>query len=347
MDGTALVLCEANFDDNHGKTAHGLVRHTDRYDVAAVIDSTLSGRDSGEVLDGKANGIPIVASVNDGLSVSPKKPTHLVIGVSTSGGVLPPELRPMIIDALTAGLTVDSGLHEFLNDDAELVSLASAHGGAIRDIRRPPPRNELHFFTEQIDTVRAKRIAVLGTDCALGKRTTAVIVVQALNELGRKSELIGTGQTSWFQGVRYGVFLDSIVNDFVGGEIEHAVLQAADQIDPDFMLIEGQACLGHPGGSGGFEILGSARPQGVILQHAPIRDNYLGYDIPLASPEANRDTIESLFGSKVVAIGLNPEGYDATESPRLVAEYEERMGVPVCDPLTEGPEKLVDAVLAL
>ena len=84
MDGRALVLCEANFATDNGKTAHGLVRHTERYDVVGVIDSTLAGRDAGEVLDGRNNGIPIVASLQQGLESGDARPTHFVVGLATT-----------------------------------------------------------------------------------------------------------------------------------------------------------------------------------------------------------------------------------------------------------------------
>jgi uncharacterized NAD-dependent epimerase/dehydratase family protein len=348
MDGTALVLCEGRFSSDDGKTAHGLVRHTDRYEIIGVIDSTLAGRDAGEVLDGASNGIPIVASLADGIALAETKPTHLVIGLATDGGVIPPEFRELIIDALREGINVDCGMHEFLTDDAELVKLAELYKAKIWDIRKPPPRSELHFFSGEIQNVRAKRIAVLGTDCALGKRTTTVILVNALKSLGHSTEMIGTGQTAQLQGVRYGILLDSLVNDFVGGELEHAIVEADKNESPEFMVIEGQACLTHPGGSGGFEILGSARPHGVILQHAPIRKTYSGYDdFPIAPPEAHIQTIEGLFGSRVIAMGLNPEGYAREEIPKIAAELEDRHGIPCCDPLTQGSQKLTDAVLAL
>ena len=348
MDGNALILCEGYFAQIDGKTAHGLVRNTDRYNVVGVLDSTLAGRDAGEVLHGKANGITIFASLQDAMCEAKPKPSHLVIGLAPEGGMLPSELRPVVMNALELGLNVDSGLHEFLTEDKDLAAAASRSGAVIRDVRKTPPRSELHFFSGKIDDVRARRIATLGTDCAIGKRTTATILVNALNQAGHKTEMIGTGQTAWLQGVRFRILLDSLINDFVGGELEHAILEA-DRIEaPEFMLIEGQACLTHPGGSGGFEILSSARPHGVILQHAPIRKTYDGYDrYPLAPPEAHIQSIEQLFGSKVIALGINPEGYDRREIPQLISSHEDRFGIPCCDPITEGPQKLIDAVMTL
>ncbi len=343
MDGRAIVLCEGSFDSDYGKTAHGLVRHTERYEVVAVLDSAVAGQDSGEFLGGAPNGIPLIASLDEAAAAQ-----FLVIGMAPDGGQLPDECRAIVRQALQSGLNVDSGLHEFLSDDAELASIARANNVEIRDIRKPPPLQDLHFFSGDIEQVKAKRVAVLGTDCALGKRTTAVLLVAALRAGGTSAELIGTGQTSWLQGVRYGIMLDAIINDFVGGELEHAIVKADRDAAPDVMIIEGQACLTHPAGSGGFEILGSARPEGVILQHAPARRTYSGYDdSPLAPPDVHIHAIENLFGVKVIAIGVNSQGLTADGIAAAVTELEDEHGIPCCDPLTQGTRKLVDAVSAL
>ena len=345
MDGRAVVYCEGSFGNDYGKTAHGLVRHTERYDVVAVIDSTLAGQDSGQVIDARANGIPVVASLGD---LAQDDIDYFVIGMATDGGTLPPDARAAVLGAIRQGLNVDCGLHEFLSDDEELASAARDAGVGIRDVRKPRSRADLHFFSGDILTVKALRIAVLGTDCALGKRTTATLMVQGLREAGLRAELVGTGQTSWLQGVRYGFMLDSTVNDFVGGELEHAIVSADRNESPDVIVIEGQACLTHPAGSGGAEILSSGRPQGVILQHAPGRKTYSGYDdFPLAPPEQHIATMESLFGTRVIGIGINPDGLPADSISDVIAEHERRFGIPCCNPLRDGVTKLVTAVTGL
>src|SRR5262245_54004317 len=159
-DGTAVVLCDGGFGSTEGKTAHGLVRHTERYRVLAVIDSTLAGRDAGEVLDGKPAGIPIVAGLDEAIRPAERDPDYLVVGVATHGGVLPPGLRPTIAAALRRGIHVDSGLHELLGDDPEFASLARASGSRIRDVRRTPPPSEMHAFTGGILEVTSVRVAV-------------------------------------------------------------------------------------------------------------------------------------------------------------------------------------------
>jgi uncharacterized NAD-dependent epimerase/dehydratase family protein len=342
LDGTAVVLCEGLFGVSDGKTAHGLVRHTDRYHVLAVIDSTLAGRDAGEVLDGSRAGIPIVADLQGAIRAARGTPDFLVVGVATHGGVLPKALRPFVREALRQGISVDSGLHELLGDDAEFASLARASGSRIRDVRRTPAREEMHPFTGEILQVTSVRLAVLGTDSGVGKRTTAVRLVQGLNDAGARAVLVGTGQTSWMQGARYGLILDSLVNDFVSGEIEHQVVRAFRAERPDVIVIEGQGSLTHPAYPGGFEILAGARPDGIVLQHAPARSHYDGFpDFPLGGVEKETTLIELLCGKPVVALTLNHEGLSREDLRRHADDYSRRRGIPCCDPLLDGVDSIV------
>ena len=336
-DGTAVVLCEGSFASSEGKTAHGLVRHTTRYRVVAVIDSRGAGQDAGEVLDGLPCGIPIVKDLDEALRAAGGRADYLVVGVATHGGVLPDNCRPIVRQALERGMSVDSGLHQLLGDDRELAALARAHGAVIRDIRRTPPREAMHAFSGAILEVAAVRVAVLGTDSAVGKRTTAVRLVEGFGRAGARAVLIGTGQTSWMQGARYGLILDSLINDFVSGEIEHQVCRAFQEEHPDVIVVEGQGSLSNPAYPGGFEILAGARPDAVVLQHAPARRHYDGFPgFPLAGVEKEMAIIDLLCGKPVVAIALNHEGLTPDEMRRHAAAYRDRHGIPACDPLVEG-----------
>jgi uncharacterized NAD-dependent epimerase/dehydratase family protein len=310
-DGNAIVYCEGAFNTPNGKTAHGLVRRTARYRVLSVVDSNYAGKEAGEILDGKNKEIPIYASVEAALEASRKSDTpatHLVIGLAPDGGRLSRAAREDVAHAVRLGLNVDCGLHDFLSEDPEISRLAKERGVQLRDIRKTPPRNELHFFTGKIEEVTALKVAVLGTDSAVGKRTTAWQLLQAVEDLGKKAEIVGTGQTAWMQGARYCLIMDSLINDFVSGEIEHAVWSAWKEQQPDVIVIEGQGSLMNPAYPGGFEILAAGRPDLVVLQHAPARkeyDGFPGYPIQLLPKQI--EVIEMLSDKPVVAITVNHE----------------------------------------
>ena len=230
-----------------------------------------------------------------------------------------------------------------LGDDPEFRALAKTSGAGVRDVRRTPPREAMHSFTGRILEVTSLRLAVLGTDSGVGKRTTAVRLAQELNAVGRRAVLVGTGQTSWMQGVRYGLIMDSLVNDFVSGEIEHQVLRAFREERPDVIIVEGQGCLTHPAYPGGFEILAGARPDGVVLQHAPRRTHYDGFpDFPLAGPDKEMEIIRLVGGRPVVAITLNHEGMAPEEVRAHALSLRERHGIPCCDPLLDGVKPIIE-----
>jgi uncharacterized NAD-dependent epimerase/dehydratase family protein len=158
--------------------------------------------------------------------------------------------------------------------------------------------------------------------------------------------MIGTGQTAWLQGVRYGILLDSIVNDFVAGEIEHAVLAAWDAEHPQVILLEGQGSLLNPAYPGGFELLAAGRPRAVLLQHAPARVDHDGFPgFPIGPLERHIRLIEELSGRPVVAVTLNHEGLAPEEIAKTAGELEQAVGRPVVDVLRDGPERVIAELL--
>src|SRR5262245_43219951 len=123
MDGTALVLCDGLYATNNGKTAHGLVRGSDRYEVVGVVDAPTAGRDAGEVLDGRPRGIPVFRSLAEALAGLPK-PDYAVVGVATSGGVFTPGLEAELLEAIENGLSIVNGLHHLAVDQPRLAEAA-------------------------------------------------------------------------------------------------------------------------------------------------------------------------------------------------------------------------------
>jgi uncharacterized NAD-dependent epimerase/dehydratase family protein len=348
-EGNAIIYCEGAFGTPNGKTAHGLVRRTNRYCVLSVIDSQNAGSDVGEILDGTPKGIPIYRSIQEALGAgraAGNNPSYFVIGLAPDGGRLSLEGRRDVIEAIRSGLNVDSGLHDFLSEDHEISEMAIAHGVQIRDVRKTPPRRELHFFEGKIENVTSLKVAVLGTDSAVGKRTTAWILLDALQAVGYSAEMIGTGQTAWMQGVRYGIILDSLINDFVSGEIEHAVWTAWQETRPDIIIIEGQGSLMNPAYPGGFEILAAGRPDVVILQHAPARKDYDGFPgYPIQPIEKQIQAIELISEKPVVAVAVNRENLTTEEVSTACATISEATGIPAVEALMNGAGEIVDALM--
>jgi len=237
---------------------------------------------------------------------------------------------------------VDCGLHDFLSEDREMADLAARNRVAIRDVRKPPARGELHFFSGLIEQVKCLKIAVLGTDSAVGKRTTAWLIVDAFRRNARRAELVGTGQTAWMQGARFGIVMDSLINDFVSGEIEHAVWRAWQEAAPDVIVIEGQGSLMNPAYPGGFEILAAGRPDVVVLQHAPARREYDGFPGYPIHPLARQiQVVELLSGKPVVAVTLNHEEIAYDRVPLVCDAVQKAIGLPTFDVLRDGADGLV------
>ena len=348
-EGNAIVYCEGAFNTPNGKTCHGLVRFTNRYRILSVVDSRYAGMDAAKVLDGEPKNIPIYASIVEAMQHSHQTghpATHLVVGLAPDGGRLSAEMRLDMKKAIEQGLNVDSGLHDFLSEDPEMVELAAQHQVKIRDIRKPPDRSRLHFFSGKIEEIKALKIAVLGTDSAVGKRTTAWLVVKGFQDRGISAEMVGTGQTAWMQGARFGVVMDALINDFVSGEIEHAVFSAWQEAAPRVIVIEGQGSLMNPAYPGGFEILAAARPDVIVLQHAPARLEYDGFPgYPIQPLPIQIQAIELLSAKPVVALAINHENVSDDQVPLICEATGKEIGLPAFDVLRDGPGELVNILI--
>jgi len=347
---TALVLSEKAFRRTGGKTSHGLVRHSLRFKILGVIDSTKAGRDAGELLDGKKNGIPMFKSVRQALDSLSERPDYLIIGVATVGGMLPKEFRPAIREAIKHKVNIISGLHEWLALDPEFSELAKKNGVTITDIRKEPPLKDMHYYRNLASKMKAVRIPILGTDAAIGKRTTAVILTKELNHRGVKTSFVATGQTGLLQGSRFGVPVDAIRGDYVVGELENAIDTAYRTEHPKVIIVEGQGALSHPAYvTGSRTIVNASSPNAVILQHAPARRWRTYHEKELRLPNGTIDRemelIKVYAGCDVIAISINHEGMTRRQVEKKITEYEKKYGIPACDPLVDGTGKIADAIV--
>jgi uncharacterized NAD-dependent epimerase/dehydratase family protein len=348
MSETALLLTAGALDESDAKTAHGLIRGPSRFRIVGVVDGRHAGRDAGEVVDGRPRGIPCFGTLDAALLALGTLPDWLVIGVALHGGRLPAELSQLVLEGVRRGIGAVNGLHELLADDPRIAAAAELSGARLHDVRRPKRFAELRFWSGEVLSLETPRLAVLGTDCALGKRTTATFLLEGLRRRGLGVELVTTGQTGWLQGHRHGFILDATPNDFVTGELERAVLECAREEAPDLILLEGQSALRNPSGPCGAELLLGAGATGVILQHAPGRTFFdgceaIGVRIPPVEDEVD---LVARYGARVLGLALNGEGLDDRALEAHVGRLRASLGLPVSLPLRDAAEPLLDGVVA-
>lgn len=346
MDGTAIIYTQDKFSSLGAKTAHGLLRHGKRYEILAIIDAAHGGHDAGEMMDGKHLNIPIIQSLQQFLVESEVIPDYLIIGVASPGGRIDPVWMPVLESALREGISLVNGMHYRLADNPELAALAANHGAELIDVRTQKRIEDLAFWTGEIQEVGCPIIPILGTDCAVGKRTTARFLEEALEAKGIHAPMIYTGQTGWMQGGKYGFIFDSTLNDFVSGELESAILQCWKEEQPDVILVEGQGALRNPSGPCGSEILVSGRADACILVHPAGRVHHkgwqqFGYTI---APLADEVALVQAYGVPTIGIALNTKAVTKLEAIEAQKQLAEELNLPVSLPLESEVDSLVDGI---
>jgi uncharacterized NAD-dependent epimerase/dehydratase family protein len=283
----------------------------------------------------------------DVVRVNGKLPDLFIFGLAPLSGLMSRAERGAVLEAIMAGLDIVSGLHEFLNDDAEIFAAAETRGVTLLDVRRPRPTKDLRMFDGAIDAVKCVRIAVLGTDGAIGKRTTSTILTESLNDAGIHAVMVGTGQTGLIQGAAYGVALDAIPAQFGVGELEGAVVKAWEGEHPDVIVIEGQGALSHPAYLSSTVVLRASRPHAVIMQHAPGRVMLSDYPtVAMPTPDSERHLIEQFGKTRVIGITINHENMTDGEVSDVATKYAAELSLPATDPLWRDGSELVDMVTA-
>lgn len=348
ISGKAVILTNGKLETNNAKTAHGLLRFSRRFEIIGVIDQNSVGKDSGEALHGKPNGVPVFADIKSFIN-QVEIPKYAIIGMATKGGVLPKEFYPTLKEILALGIHVVNGLHEPISEIEEFKEVAYQHGDIIYDIRKSKSFSDLHFWTGKVKEITSKKIAVLGTDCALGKRTTSKMLEDALNLVGIKSEMIYTGQTGWMQGANYGFLFDATANDFISGELEHAMYECWKNENTEVLIMEGQSGLRNPSGPCGSEFIVSGAADGVILQHSGVRKKFKGLEeYPAQIPDI-LDEIQLIeqFGAPVIGICINTEGMTLDDVKAYRNELEKRTDLPITFPFFEPMDFIVEAVKKL
>ena len=189
MSRSWVILADGYLTARNAKTAHGVIRYS-RDDIAAVLDRDNAGRRVSDLLPELGRDAPIVGTLAEALALSP---TAFLLGVATPGGWMPDHWREWILEAIDAGLEVVNGLHSMLTDDPDLVARAEEKNVRLWDVRKPP--DDIPLFSGRSLDVPQKIALTVGSDCAVGKKTTALELTSAGIESGRRCEFVATGQT--------------------------------------------------------------------------------------------------------------------------------------------------------
>ncbi|SKC73558.1 DUF1611 domain-containing protein [Pseudoxanthomonas indica] len=270
----------------------------------------------------------------------------IVIGVANIGGQIPEAWITSLLQAMEAGLDVISGMHMRLGELVALRDAAAALGRQLIDVRQPPagiPIASGHRRT-------GKRLLTLGTDCALGKKYTALALTRAFAQRGHAVDFRATGQTGILIAGR-GMPMDAVISDFAAGAAE---LVSPDADPTHWDIIEGQGSLFHPAYAGvSLALLHGSQPDVVVICHQPGRERVLGH--PQYALPSIEETIALTLqlgrrtnaGIRCGGVALNTAHLDATAAEALLRSESQRLGCAVADPMRPGPafDQLVDACL--
>ena len=336
------VFAEGCFGPVTSKVATSYLRYR-HADCVAVIDSRLAGGDVGRVL-GYGHGIPLVDSLASAMRFAPQV---LLIGVGLFSNELPAAWRAQIALALRQGLDVVSGLHFRIGDDHEFRAIAAASGSRIWDTKEPPA--SLAASTARLDGIDSFVVHTVGSDCRVGKKTTAIEIVEAAKRQGWNAGFVATGQSGiCISGT--GVAVDAVPGDFIAGVTESMVLASAR--DHDWVVVEGQGSISHPAYSGvTLGLLHGAMPQALVLCHEAGLEAHKDWPhVPLRPLRELVDVYERLCGflrpAKVVGISLHCGHLSPAQAAAAVERIETESGLPTTDVIRFGADKLVDALAA-
>jgi uncharacterized NAD-dependent epimerase/dehydratase family protein len=337
MSRRIVILTEGHTNPHTAKTASCMLRYKTS-EIVALLDSTQRGRTTEELL-GVGGKIPVVGA----LAEAPGANT-LLLGIAPAGGKIPPPWRAIILEAISRGMNVWSGLHDFLSNDAEFTTAAAKHGVQLIDVRK---NNEREVARRKGIRSDCLRVHTVGHDCSVGKMVASVELVEGLKRRGRDAKFIATGQTGiMVEGD--GLPLDCVVADFVSGAAEKMVLQHQHH---EILVVEGQGSLIHPSYSGvTLSLLHGCMPHALIMVYEIGRERVTGIEDvkipPLAKiKELNEMMANASFPCKVIGFAMNSRRVSEAEAEAERKRMRDEFGLPICDVIRHGPDELVDAIV--
>ena len=336
------IWMEGSLDDDYGKMGISAMRYLEN-EIVCVIDSTHSGKVVPQVSPIIKEDILIVDSIKEAKSMGA---TVLIMGVLTSGGVLPDHWEGTIIKALKLGFSLINGLHVNLSDKYSNY-IVDKENQWIWDTRTPQ-------FIPKIGSGEAmslnnKRVLMIGTDMAAGKMTAGLELYSYLKEKGIKTGFVATGQVG-ITVTGKGIPLDAYKLDYACGAVQHAVMQEKDN---DVVIVEGQGSILHPGSTATLPLMRGTCPTHMILCHLAHKDtlrspewvkvpNLLSF-IKLNEELAN--VLGTYSNSKVVGVSLNTSRLDDEVAKNYISKVEKETGLPAADVIRFGGEKIFNKII--
>ncbi len=266
----------------------------------------------------------------------------LVVGIANDGGFIADAWVPHLVAALRAGLDLAAGLHERLADHPAIAAAARETGRSLHDLRRPD-----RVFRPGTGKKRTgKRLLTVGTDCAVGKKYTALSLEREMTRRGMAATFCPTGQTGIMITGR-GIAIDSVVADFISGAAEWLSPAAAAE---HWHIIEGQGALLHPAYAGvTLGLVHGSQPDALVICHEAGRAELQGYEGDFACPSLRAALDIHLAAARLTnpaargaGVGLNTSRLDEAAARDALKRAEDETGLPACDPLRWGAGAIVD-----
>lgn len=334
------IYAEGEFGRGRSKTGEGLLRYGHN-PVVAVVDSTLAGQRVKDVI-AIDSAVPIVSSIEECRRLEAKA---LLLGTAYTGGRLPEQWRADIQVSIASGLDIINGLHDFLSEDEELAQAATRAGVQLLDVRRSP--DNLPVASGQVLSSSAYVVLTVGSDCSVGKMTASLELVRSASRKKRRAGFIATGQTGIMICGR-GIAVDRVIGDFMAGAVEKIILDDAGH--NEFLMVEGQGSLVHPGFSGvTLALLHGACPNALVLCHKAGKEKIgdLLFPVPpLPELVSLYERMASFMRpAKVIGVCLNTAALDAEEALRQTSKIEDELNLPCCDPVRHSADRIFDALV--
>jgi uncharacterized NAD-dependent epimerase/dehydratase family protein len=331
-----VLLTDGVTNVGTAKTAVNLIRYKPD-EVVAIFDPSNAGKTSRDLF--AVGNVPVVRSLAEAPDAN-----VLAIGIAPAGGKLPLTMRAAILEGISRGMEILSGLHQFLSDDPEISEAARRRNVRIFDVRK---NDERDVVQRKNINPHCLRIHTVGHDCNVGKMVVSVEIAQALCKRGRDAKFVATGQTGiMIEGD--GIPIDAVIGDFINGAAEKLVL--ANQ-HHEILLIEGQGSIIHPRYSAvTLGLLHGCMPHGLILCYEMGRSSVYGMDQVMLPHLVDfkllyEMTARTQHPCRVIAFGINGRKFTDAQVEEERKRIEGEFGLPAADVLRHGPDRLVDAIL--